>query len=36
LSFFLLIWSSFCHSEALARPRGAWGVISQQSYPQLL
>jgi hypothetical protein len=36
LIFFLLNLSSICHGEALARLRGAWGVSSQQSYPQLL
>jgi hypothetical protein len=31
---FLLISSSFCHGQALARVGGAGRVISQQSYPQ--
>ena len=36
LIFFLLNLSSICHGEALVRLCGAWGVTSQQSYPQEL
>jgi hypothetical protein len=33
---FLLIWSSFCRIEALARLAAVGRGFSQQSYPQLL
>ena len=36
LVFFLLNLSSICHGGALVRVAEAWGVTSQQSYPQLL
>jgi hypothetical protein len=36
LIFFLLNLSSICHGEALMRVGEAWGVSSQQSYPQFL